>query len=222
LGLDAIYVKMAMQKEELADSLSLLYEVGFRGLSVTMPLKEEMQRYLGSKLPVNTIRWEGERMEGTNTDASAALDALAERRELQGSRLLILGAGGLAAAVAAEALQRGAYPIIMNRSLARAIQVVERLSGGEARSLIEWPLVAKEGYDLLFHATSVGMGGREEMLLEGEALLSGRVVMDSILSPRLTPLLRAAQQKGCEIVEGKEMFIRQAARQFAYWFGEKI
>lgn len=207
LGLDAVYVKMRVKKEELSLFLPLCQEIGFRGLSVTMPLKE---RVLQNRA-VNTLAFREGKLYGWNTDGVGALEALEKIEKVKGKKVVLLGAGGVAIGIAKEAKKRGAKLFIVNRTLSRA-EILAKEVEGEALALEHFSQLAKRGYDILMNCTPVCPVSKED-------LLENRLVMDVITKPRQTPLLIAAREKGCPTVEGIEMWIQQAIGQYEKWFG---
>lgn len=223
LGLDAVYVKMRVTKEELKIFFPLCCELGFKGLSVTMPLKESIREYLDHyhAKAINTVEFREDGAYGWNTDGPGALNALEKRGRVKGKRIVLLGAGGAAYGIAEEAKKRGAHLGVVNRTLHRA-QTLAKEVGGDAYPLSAFSEVAKEGYDILINCTSVGMGDDERLPIPATELLEKKLVMDIISRPRITAFLAAAKERGCEIVEGTEMFIQQAVGQYCYWFKKRI
>jgi 3-dehydroquinate dehydratase/shikimate dehydrogenase len=212
-AVNAVYVKMAVRKEELREFFVLVREMGVEGLSVTMPFKEavipfldevgEKPRKMGA---VNTIvRREG-RLVGMNTDGDGALDPLEKWGRVAGKRVVILGAGGAARAIAFEAHTRGAEVWVLGRTMERAKEVGEAV-GCRAGHLSEIPT----DYDILINATPA------RMPIEKELMVPGRVVMDIVSSPKETEFLLAAKERGCQVVYGEEMFVAQAKAQTALW-----
>lgn len=218
LGLSARYGKMVVDPEELPHFLRLAREVGWRGLSVTIPLKElvlphldeidERARAIGA---VNTILFSEGHLVGYNTDAAAALDAIESRFAVAGRRMVILGAGGAARAILYEAQQRGAEIVVLNRTAERAKSLAaERgIAYGTLDSLKQECL---RGYDILVNATPDPMP-----VPEGQ-ILPGSLVMETKTNPKMNPFLESAVARGCQIVYGYEMFVNQAVGQFALWF----
>ncbi|MCC5832634.1 MAG: type I 3-dehydroquinate dehydratase [Chlamydiales bacterium] len=204
LGLDAVYVKMLVKKEELSTFLPTCQSAGFKGLSVTMPLKESIRE--GEA--INTLAFCDGGISYWNTDGSGALDALEKRTAVAGKKIVILGAGGSAVAIAKEAEKRGAEVWIANRTPSRALKI-----STQVLSLEEF---ASNRYDILINCTPV-------CPIATEALLENRVVMDIITRPKMTSLLKAAEEKGCTLVYGLDMFIQQAVGQYCHWFlNEKL
>ncbi len=194
LGLDAVYVKMEIRKKEISVALPLLQQLGFRGLSVTMPLKEQIR----NGEVINTIGFEKGQMRCWNTDGIGALDALEQKGAVAGKQIVILGAGGAAKAIAKEAVKRGACVRIANRTVSHRILPLDEF--------------ASQGYDILINCTPT-------CPIDTSALLENRIVMDIITRPEITPLLEAAAAKGCQIVTGMEMWTQQAKQQYSHWFG---
>lgn len=220
-NLDAVYIKMIVTPEELPLFLKLAKDL-FQGLSVTMPLKEVILPYLDhidseAHLigAVNTLCFKEGEIYGYNTDGIGALNAL-EKKEATGNKLiLILGAGGAAKAIAYEALRRGAFVTLVNRTLDRAQKIAEAF-GCQAKSLDEMPSLAKEGYHLLINSTPLPMP------IDSLAILARCSVMDIKTKPKETLFLSHAKAKNCQITYGYEMFIEQALGQFHLWFKGKV
>lgn len=203
LGLDAVYVKMTVKKEELSSFLYLCPDIGFRGLSVTMPLKE----LIIEGKAINTLGFSDQKMECWNTDGIGALDALEKKTFVYGKQIVILGAGGAASAIAEEATKRGAHVLIANRTIQRACSLSQQVNG-KALLLNQF---ATRGYDILINCTPA-------CPIDTDHLLPHRVVMDITTTPKMTPLLTAAQAKGCALIYGMDMFIQQAVHQYCHWF----
>lgn len=221
LGLDAVYVKMAIQENEIKDFISLIKELNIGGLSVTMPLKEVIIPYLDEvdeKVKaigaINTILFEKGKTRGYNTDGIGALNALESRLPVKGKKLVLLGAGGASRAIAYEAKRRGADVWILNRHPEKAMALAKEF-GCHAGDLTSSEVFEK-GYDIIINATP------SPMPIEPESLLAGAIVMDINNRPILTPFLAAAKDKGCEVVPGYEMFVEQAVFQFKIWFGDVV
>lgn len=204
-GLDALYVKMALEPTELPLFFSLAKTLGFRGLSVTSPYKEAVLPFLDeiddearAIGAVNTLFFQEGRMRGINTDGKAALDALEARMAVRHKRLFVLGAGGTARAIAYEALARGAEVEIFNRTPEKALKLAAHfgITGGGLECL------DARRCDIFINATSHPFPVKPPC----DALVLDVHVHSS-------PLLGKYHK-----VTGYEMFMRQAARQFQLWF----
>ncbi len=212
-NVNALYIKMAVEPEELPAFIPLAKEIGFKGLSVTIPLKEkiipfideldEKTRRIGA---ANTLRFEGGRIFGTNTDGQGALDALEKHGKVHGKKIVLLGAGGAARGIAFEAAARKARLVILNRTLARAEELAKEV-GGEAGSLEEVPSDA----DILVNCSP------DPMPVTPDKIPPNALVMDIVIVPKETPFLTEALLRGCRVVFGDEMFLNQAAGQTKFW-----
>lgn len=221
-NLDAVYVKMKVIVQELQTTLHLMKILGFRGLSVTMPLKEEILPYLDeidsdAKAigAVNTVRFERGHLIGYNTDGYGALQSLEKLSPVKGKKMVLLGAGGAARAIAFEARRRGAHVVILNRTSHRAKQMAEEF-GCEGGGLELMPTYFKNGYDILINCTP------HPLPIDPMHFIKDAIVMDITTKPMNTLFLNAAQSTGCHIVYGYQMFIRQALKQFEVWFPNKM
>lgn len=217
-GLNFAYVPVA--GEDLDAVLDLVIGMGFRGLSVTMPFKDEIasrsvrQDDLVTAIgAANTVVFEGDGFVAYNTDGDALVAALAPVQPAETSRIAVIGAGGAARAGASALVAAGAAVTILNRTKARAQEAAE-LSGCSSGGLEQ---LEGGGFDIIVNATPVGMQGTpmaESMPFPPEWLNGREVVLDMVYRPPTTPLLRQAAKRGCTIIEGLEMFIRQAAAQY--------
>lgn len=218
IGLNGVYVKMRLTEEEVEEGLSLMEQLGFKGLSVTMPLKETVRRTLDRSCAssINTIAFRSAMRWGWNTDGEAVLDLLEAKRVVRGAKIALIGAGGVAQGIAAEAKKRGCELVIANRDETRAKNLA-RTVGGKAFALAHFDQLASEGYDILVNCTSVGMQAEEALPVDPSLLLEKRLVMDVISNPRHTLFLQAAIDKGCTVIDGMEMFVLQAKLQHKLW-----
>lgn len=198
-----------------------------RGLSVTAPHKEtiiprldfvdEAAREIGA---VNTVRVEGDKLCGYNTDANAALVPLRNLIELRGAHVAVLGAGGAARSVLWRLRGEGAHATVFARNLERAGVIARNL---DAR-IAELKDARFNRFDLIINTTPLGTRGQSETETPAtaEQLRGARLVYDLVYNPAETKLLREAREAGCATVErgGLAMLIAQAATQFKLWTGE--
>ena len=218
MEIPAVYVKIKVSPKELQETLQLTKELGFKGLSVTMPLKEDLlplvdvvDPYAATIGAANTLVFESDGIHAYNTDGVGALNAIEKTGSVKGKRIVILGAGGAAKAIIVEALNRGANVIVLNRTLKRAVELEEKYEVA-AHALTDVPKVMKNGYDILINCTP------DELPVSGDLLQPGTIVMDIKTRPPVTKLLEEALRKGCTIVYGYQMYIEQALEQYALWF----
>lgn len=221
--MDAVYLPFLVR--ELRDFLGSIESLGVSGFSVTIPHKERILRYLDDCDPlaaaigaVNTVVVRGRgRLYGYNTDYVGVLRALEPRIPLQGSRVLVLGAGGVARAVAFALAHGGTSVCVWARRHNRA-KSLARAVGGEA---IERGRLKSEFFDAIVNATPVGMYPKiSESPLDGREL-NCRLVFDTIYHPRVTKLLQIAARRKIETVSGVEMFVAQGAAQWEIWTGQR-
>ncbi|MBI5273199.1 MAG: shikimate dehydrogenase [Chlamydiia bacterium] len=216
-GLNAVYVKMSVRPEELSAFFLLANEMGFRGLSVTMPLKEavlpfvdeieERAKPIGA---VNTLLFHKGKIVGTNTDGTGALDAVEKRGAVRNKSVVLIGAGGAARAIAFEAKARGAHVWIINRTAQKA-QALGALVGCRAGGFLDMPSL----YDVLIHCAPDASG------MDHLQILPSALVMDIVYAPRETAFLREASRRGCQVIYGEEMFWNQAAAQTNFWLEKR-
>jgi shikimate dehydrogenase len=229
LHLDAVYVAFPVAPEQLATAVAGLAAVGVPGFNLTVPHKRAILPLLSEVLPaarsigaVNTVRVEGARLLGTNTDGSAFLRSLAEDLALDpaGADVLLLGAGGAARAIAFALLGAGVGRLrIANRTAARAEALAADCRAGIRGAPVEtlaWERTAGAAPDLLVNATSVGMGdGRSPQPLEGLGVREA--VVDVVYRPAETPLLAAARAQGLRCSNGIGMLLHQGAAALQFW-----
>jgi 3-dehydroquinate dehydratase / shikimate dehydrogenase len=221
--MNAVYLPFLVH--DLRDFLGSVGPLGIQGFSVTLPHKERILRRLDGCDPlatrigaVNTVVVRGGgKLYGYNTDYVGVLRALEKRMPLRGSRVLIVGAGGAARAVAFALAQAGASFCVTARRPARA-KSLARAAGGEA---IARNHVGREFFDAIVNATPVGMHPRVEDSPLAARELNCRLVFDTIYRPRVTKLLQLAARRKIETVSGLEMFVAQGIAQWEIWTGER-
>jgi 3-dehydroquinate dehydratase/shikimate dehydrogenase len=218
---NAVY--LALQTNKLSDLLKLVHEIPIQGVSITMPLKEEILPHLEQTDPlsakigaVNTIRLLDGKLYGFNTDVAGIVGPLEKRLSLRGAKVLVLGAGGAARAVVFGVRDRGAEVFILNRT-AETAQKLARQSGSKT---IKKDALAKTSFDVIINATPVGMAGNKAPQILEAKDLNTRLVFDLVYNPLETPLIHMARQKGIAIITGVEMFVQQGARQFEIFTGK--
>jgi 3-dehydroquinate dehydratase/shikimate dehydrogenase len=223
---NAVY--LGLQTSKADDLFKLAREVPIQGLSITMPLKQDVMPLLERTDPlsakigaVNTIlRAQDGKFYGFNTDVAGIVAPLERRLALKNAKILVLGAGGAARAAVFGCRDKGAEVFILNRT-PEAAQKLAKQSGSKT---IKRDALAKTQFDVIINATSVGMAGTASKNTPASPLdaaeINARYVFDLVYNPVETPLLRLARQKGIPVITGVEMFIQQGARQFEIWTGK--
>lgn len=221
---NAVYLKLQVEKKELSQFFQEAAKLPFKGYSVTMPLKESVIPFLKLMTDakeikaVNTILCSKNKLFGFNTDGIGALGSIAAVARVKGKKVVVLGAGGTARAIIYEAIKKGAKVVVLNRTLKQA-KAIAKTFGCEAYDLNYAGKFAKDGYDILINATSVGMIGQENIaLLPDRTILAGTIVLDMVCKADLTKLLQKAKAKKCACIAGYEAFAMQAAEQILLWF----
>lgn len=217
-------VFLALQTTKVADLLTLIREVPISGLSVTMPLKQEILKHLEKTDPLsekigacNTIvRAQDGKLYGFNTDVAAVVRPLEKRLKLKDAKILVLGAGGAARAAVFGLREKGAEVFILNRTP----QAGQKLARESKSKTFRREHLLKTQFDVIVNATPVGMQGLKPQHILEPKEINARLVFDLVYNPIETPLIRMAREKGIPVVTGVEMFVHQGARQFEIWTGK--
>ena len=234
VGIDAVYVPFEVEPDKLGEAISGVRALGVKGINVTVPHKErviEHLDYISDEAEfleaVNTVKNENGELTGYNTDAEGFLRSLIEEKiKLEGKKVLMFGAGGAARAVGYALLKGGVkFLNIVNRNFQRAKEVGKLL--GTRGNVLVFPLKEStveallKDTDLIVNTTSVGMAPDDPRLFNYSRIPEGITVVDIIYNPPETPLLKAAREKGCKIVNGLGMLVYQGAVAFEIWTGKK-
>lgn len=228
LGWDAVYLAFRVPKEELGDAIRGAKSLGIAGLNVTIPLKEQALRFVAAEGvakkigAINTI--DVRSGVGYNTDGIGSLTVLKETvGELNGKRVLILGAGGAAKAISFYLDTDGACVTIANRTKERATRLASTLRNANSIGLDAELKKHLRDSDILINATSVGMHPNiHASLITADMMHPALVVFDIVYNPLETKLLREAKKAGVKkIVDGVKMLVYQGAASFELWTKRK-
>lgn len=235
LGMDCEYHKFRVTPDDLEGAIKGARAMGFGGLNLTIPLKEKalgivepdtMAQAIGA---VNTIEFSDDTIAGItgivghNTDGIGAVKALAASGvDIPGSRVLILGAGGAARAVAYQLAKDGARVTIANRTLGKAQELagnVRSVGDANGTGLEELPGLTADA-DIIINTTSVGMHpDTDRTLVTADMMHAGQVIFDIVYSPLNTRLLLEAKKAGAVTIDGIRMLVLQGAESFRIWTG---
>ncbi|YCI06167.1 shikimate dehydrogenase (plasmid) [Ensifer sp. D2-11] len=222
--MNAVLVPWQVRPEDLAATMDALRKAeSLAGAIVTIPHKETCAR-LCDRLEgaaailevVNVIRREPDgTLTGRILDGAGFVGGLRERGvSLQGRSALIVGAGGVALAIAAALIEAGITRLrVANRTRFRAEAMVARLDqlvethGASVR--LEVGKADPTGFDIAINATSLGMHEGDALPLAPERITSAMTVAEVVMLPRITPLLREAETRGAVIVPGEAMITGQ-------------
>lgn len=195
-------------------------ELDVKGLSVTIPFKQDVAglvdeidehgaRQIGA---VNTVVFACGEAIGYNTDWIGVRKPLVS---LKGSKAVLLGAGGVAAAAAYALMDLDMDLTILNRTPEKAQALAEKY-GCHWKPWDEFDSIKP---DIVVNATPLGMLPDIRSPLREEQITKEMTVFDLVYTPPVTPLLETAMKKGCTVIQGTEMFVEQAREQFYLFFG---
>ncbi len=236
LELDYVYIPFRVKPENLAKAVDGLRALNVRGFNVTIPHKvsiiplldalETRAERIGA---VNTVINEAGKLRGFNTDAAGFLQAFLEHGvSPAGKKVVIMGAGGAARAIACIMAEEGASLTIVNRreELDWAGAIAKLIKDYFKKEIKVYELEqltnAMENVDILVNATSVGMSpASENSLVPAHLLGNVPVVFDVVYNPMETQLLKEARAAGAKTIGGVDMLVWQGALAFEMWTGQK-
>ena len=230
-GLAGTYVPLAIRPENLAGALRGLHPLGFAGVNVTIPHKQEAMKIVQEvdalaksigAISCVIVRPDGS-LAGTNNDCYGFIQAV--RQEHAGWRadagpVVVIGAGGGSRAVCYGLAQEGAREIrLVNRTGERAKEI-ERAFGGPITAL-PWEdrHHALDGAAMVVNTTSQGMVGNAALDIRLDKLPKSALAADIVYIPLETPFLAAARQRGNRTINGLGMLLNQGRPAWKAWFG---
>lgn len=224
MGVKAAFMAFPTPPERLEEFIKAVRALPVSGLSVTIPHKETVMRYLDgvSELArragaVNTLVWEDGGLVGHNTDVTGFLAPLKEQERTPDSAL-VLGAGGAARAVLAGLAELCVTDVtICNRDRTRA----ENLADDFRVRVVDWGRREDIRASLVVNTTPLGMKGEAENAspLSAGYWRADQTAYDLVYNPRETLFLRQAKEAGAATIDGLAMFAGQGAAQFKLWTG---
>lgn len=230
LNMDCTYIAYRVPKNELAAGIESLKKINISGFNVTIPHKIEMMKYLDSVDEdcsiigaTNTVAIENGKLKGYNTDMEGFLEPIKKRNlSIKNSKVLLLGAGGAARAIAAGCVKEKADQItIANRTLENAsslIQFIHKLGGSANASTLNGIKNNVAEYNFIINATPIGLKN-ESSPISTENINEKCTVYDIIYRPMNTDLIVKSKKKGANIIYGYEMLLGQASIAFKIWHG---
>lgn len=220
------YVAYPVEPGDASSAIAAMRSGGLQGLNVTMPHKDavadlvdELDKSAESIHAVNTVvRMSDGRLRGYSTDGEGLLRAIRINANWDpaGKKICVLGAGG-AARSAVDAFSRAgvASIFVVNRTAEKAVQAI-----GDSNVAVVGSQSNIHECDIVFNATSVGMG-TDESLVSAELLHEGQLVIDAVYHPLETRLLRDAKSRGATVLDGLWMLIHQACVAQVLWLGRE-
>jgi shikimate dehydrogenase len=216
VGLESTYFAINIPRGEVSAALRHLTDIGYKGVNVTVPHKEEAMRFVESFVSdypnlgvVNTIELGTRR--GFNTDTTGFARTLNELGIKPGSRCLVLGAGGAAKAILAVLRAKGAKISLWNRTEEKARILAQEYA---LIGVVREPRVG--GYDLIINATTSGKAG-SALPVDWAGLKAGAVAYDLFYSPHSTPFLEVARRYGALAMDGVKLLVYQGAEAWPCW-----
>lgn len=236
-GLDWRYLTIEVAPADLGAAVAGVRAMGFRGFNCTIPHKIAIIQHLdglGQSAAlmgaVNCVVVRDGRLIGENTDGKGFVEGVRQVAEPAGKRMVLLGAGGAARAIAVEMALAGAGHItIVNRDEAKAVALADLVNGQVrkvAGSSVEAAAAAwrgdynlPEGTDIVVNATSIGLFPDVDarLGLDVASLQPGMIAVDVIPNPPSTRFVRDARERGCKVVDGLAMLVGQGRIGIRYW-----
>jgi shikimate dehydrogenase len=235
LNLGYVFLAFKVKSAEVGNAISGMRALDIHGLNVSMPHKKAVINYLyeidqTAKFlnAVNTIYNKNGKLLGFNTDGVGALKALKENgANPAGKKVLLLGSGGAARAIAYALAQEADELVVLNRTVEQAKELASLLNRTFSKKVVADSLTPSaiqenlRGCDILVNATSVGMKpNANQSVIAPEWLKPNLAVMDIVYNPIETKLAKDAKSAGAKVVSGVEMLIYQGAASFEIWTGK--
>lgn len=234
LNLNYRYNTILVKPQDLESAVRALKAFNMRGTHVTIPHKTEVLKYLDcvaddAKLmgSVNTIYLKDGKTYGENTDGKGFIISLKENNiQINGKRVVVLGAGGAARAITVELAMAGASHLTIVNIEKEPGQALVDLLNGKTPTRAEFVFWGKtfaipDDTDILVNATSVGLyPDTSKANIDYSTLLESMIVCDVIPNPPQTPFLKEAAKRGCKTLDGFSMLVNQGAISFKLWTGQ--
>lgn len=222
-NLPGLYLPIQITQEELGACYALLTQLPFTGLSVTMPLKEAISTLLPSppdnpkQRVVNTLRYQDNQVQATQTDGLGAVSALLEKTALDNKKILIIGAGGAAQGMIPAMQAAGGLLTLTNRTEKKGIDCAVRYTVAtlpfKARPPHPYPLIINTLPNSVYQDATL-LSWIHTLLTDCELL------MNINYGQQHDPLEKLATEAGCTYLNGERMYHHQALAQQAYWQGQ--
>lgn len=225
-NLNFVYMPFKAREEELGDFIKNFMEFNFSGSSVTVPYKvlimdfiEEIDKTAKDIGAVNTLVNKNGIIKGYNTDYYGAINAVKEKINPKGKKILVIGAGGASRAVVYSLANENAAITITNRSMDKAKELAKEFNAKAADTKSLKQLMREN--DIIINTTSVGMQPNAgQSIAKENDFAQGKIVMDIVYKPVFTKFIEFAKKMGCETITGDRMLIYQAIAQYKLWTGQ--
>ncbi|HIU74941.1 MAG TPA: shikimate dehydrogenase [Candidatus Pelethocola excrementipullorum] len=244
LAYDYAYLAFDVSRENLPQMMETANLLNFRGMNVTMPLKQDVMKYMDVLTPAakligacNTLVNEDGTWTGNNTDGVGYVRNLKDHDiEVRGKKMVILGAGGAGTAVSVQCALEGAGEIsifnpmddFFEKAKTTAQNIKKEVPGCkiEVFDLMDSETLERKlaAADILANTTKVGMAPLvdESPIQDTSLFRKDLVVTDIIYNPRETRLLKLAKANGCKTIGGTGMLVMQGAEAFQLYTGDQM
>ena len=235
---NGVYLAWEVEATDLAETVANIRRYQMYGINLSMPYKEQVIPYLDQLSEearligaVNTVVNQNGNLIGYNTDGKGFFKSLPSFK-ISGKRMVLLGAGGAAKAILAQAILDGAGQIsvfVRSSSMKKTRLYLEKIQNATGFRVDLFALEDVQDLqdsitqaDLLVNATSVGMDGSSQPIPTSIVLPEKLLVADVIYQPFETPFLKWAKEQGNQSINGLGMLLYQAAEAFQLWTGKEM
>lgn len=235
---NGVYLAWEVDAAELAETVANIRRYQMYGINLSMPYKEQVIPYLDQLSEearligaVNTVVNREGTLIGYNTDGKGFFKSLPSFK-ISGKRMVLLGAGGAAKAILAQAILDGVSQIsvfVRSASMGKTKPYLEKMQNATGFRVDLFALEDIQDLqdsitqaDLLVNATSVGMDGSSQPIPTSIVLPEKLIVADVIYQPFETPFLKWARNQGNQSINGLGMLLYQAAEAFELWTGKEM
>ena len=220
-NIDANYSKRKIDKNKIQEVISEIKDKKLDGINVTVPFKSDVIPFLDTlseesriTQSVNTIYMDDKKLVGHNTDIKGFEMSLKEIQfDIKNKSIFILGAGGVVPSIIYALEKLGVSKIIVSN---RTKQKTENLKKNFPNiDLVDWG--DQPEFDMIINATSLGLNKKDEIGLNFKNINKQKLFYDVIYNPKETNFLKTGKNLGCQVSNGKMMFIYQAFEAFKLW-----
>ena len=219
--IDANYSKRKIDKREIQEIMTEIKDNKLDGINVTVPFKTHVIPFLDTlskesqiTQSVNTIYLHHKKLVGHNTDIKGFELSLKDTQfDLKNKSIFILGAGGVVPSIVYALEKLGVSKItVSNRTKQKAKNLKKNFPN---INLVDWG--DQPEFDMIINATSLGLNKEDKMGLIFKNINKEKLFYDVIYNPKETNFLRTGKSLGCQVSNGKMMFIYQAFEAFKLW-----
>ena len=235
---NGVYLAWEVEVTDLAETVANIRRYQMFGINLSMPYKEKVIPYLDELSEearligaVNTVVNRDGTLIGYNTDGKGFFKSLPSFK-ISGKRMVLLGAGGAAKAILAQAILDGVSQVsvfVRSASIEKTRPYLEKIQNATGFRVDLFALEDVQDLqdsitkaDLLVNATSVGMDGASQPIPTSIVLPEKLLVADVIYQPFETPFLKWARNQENQSINGLGMLLYQAAEAFQLWTGKEM